>query len=164
MKLPEGRNSIKYINSRIKYICGKWILSFGMEVENQDKPKLTKDSMGIDLGIKELAIVSKGSEIFIFKNINKTKKIKRLKSKLKHMQKNVGRKYTTNNKLEIYDKKWTKSNSIIKYEEKIEKLHYKLSNIRKDYIHKTTSKLINMLPSRIVLEDLNVNGMMKTDI
>lgn len=161
MKLLEGRDSIKYINSRIKYICGKWILSFGMEIENQDKPKLTKDSMGIDLGIKELAIVSKGNENFIYKNINKTKKIKRLKSKLKHMQKVVSRKYDTNNKLNLYDKKWTKSKSIIKYEEKIEKLHYKLSNIRKDYIHKTTSKLINMLPSKIVLEDLNVKGMMK---
>ena len=161
MKLPEGRNFIKYINARIKYINGKWILSFGLEVENQDKPELTNESMGIDLGIKELAIVSKGTKNFIFKNINKTKKIKRLKSKLKHMQRVVSRKYYTNNKLKIYDKKWTKSNSIIKYEKKIAKLQYKLSNIRKDYTHKTTTELINMLPYRIVIEDLNVKGMMK---
>lgn len=161
MNLPEGRNAIKYINPRIKYICGKWILSFGLEVENQDKIKLTNNSMGIDLGVKELAIVSKGQESFVFKNINKTKKIKRLKSKLKHMQKVVSRKYHINNKLKVYDKNWTKSKNILEYESKIAKLQYKLSNIRKDYIHKTTTKLINMLPKRIVIEDLNISGMMK---
>lgn len=161
MKLPQGRGYIKYINPRIRYTCGKWILSFGLEVENQDKPKLTNDSMGVDLGIKELAIVSKGDQNFIYKNINKTKKIKKLKSKLKHMQKVVSRKYHTNNKLTAYENKWTKSKSIMKYEEKIAKLQYKLSNIRKDYLHKITTELINMLPKRIVLEDLNVSGMMK---
>lgn len=161
MKLPEGRDSIKYSNARIKYINCKWILSFGLEVENQDKPELTKDSTGIDLGIKELATVSKGNENFIFHNINKTKKIKILKSKLKHMQKVVSRKYHTNNKLNVYDKKWTKSKSILEYEIKIAKLRYKLSNIRKDYTHKTTTKLVNMLPYKIVIEDLNVSGMMK---
>lgn len=161
MKLPEGRNKIKYINPRIKYLYGKWILSFGLEVENQDKIKLTNDSMGVDLGIKELAVVSKGQETFIFKNINKTKKVKRLKSKLKHMQRVVSRKYHTNNKLKTYDKSWIKSKNILKYEFKIAKLQYKLSNIRKDYTHKITSKLINMLPKCIVIEDLNVSGMMK---
>lgn len=161
MKLPTGRNSIKYMNGRVKYVNGKWILSFGLEVDNQDKPKLTEESMGIDLGVKTLAIVSKGKESFVFKNINKTKKVKRLKSKLKHMQRVVSRKYDTNNKLKIYDDKWTKSKSIIKCEDKIAKLQYKLANIRKDYTHKTTTKLINMLPYRIVIEDLNVTGMMK---
>ena len=161
MNLTEGKNKVKYINPRIKYINNKWILSFGLEVEKQDFKELTNDSMGIDLGIKELAIVSKGKEVFMFKNINKRSKIKRLKSKLKHMQIVVSRKYHTNNKLHIYDKKWTKSKLIIKYENKIAKLQEKISNIRKDYLHKTTTSLIQMYPYRIVLEDLNIQGMMK---
>lgn len=161
MILTEGRCSTKYFNARIKNINGKWILSFGIEVENQDEIILTNESMGIDVGIKELAVVSKGKESFVFKNINKTKKVKRLKSKLNHVQKVVSRKYQANNKLNLYDKKWTKSKAIIKYEELISKLHYKLSNIRKDYTHKTTTKLVSMMPKRIVIEDLNVSGMMK---
>lgn len=161
MNLTEGRDKVKYMNPRIKYVNEKWILSFGLEVEKQDFKELTNDSMGIDLGIKDLAIVSKGKEVFIFKNINKGSKIKRLKSKLKHMQRVVSRKYHTNNKLKIYEKKWTKSKLIIKYENKISKLQEKISNIRKDYLHKTTTSLIKMYPYRIVIEDLNISGMMK---
>lgn len=161
MNLTEGKNKVKYINPRIKYVNKKWILSFGLEVEKQDFKELTNDSMGIDLGIKDLAIVSKGKEVFIFNNINKGSKIKRLKSKLKHMQRVVSRKYNTNNKLNVYEKKWTKSKLIIKYENKISKLQEKTSNIRKDYLHKTTTSLIKMLPYRIVIEDLNISGMMK---
>ena len=161
MNLTEGKNKVKYINPRIKYVNEKWILSFGLEVEKQDFKELTNDSMGIDLGIKDLAIVSKGKEVFIFKNINKGSKIKILKSKLKHMQRVVSRKYHTNNKLKIYEKKWTKSKLIIKYENKISKLQEKISNIRKDYLHKTTTSLIKMYPYQINIEDLNISGMMK---
>lgn len=161
MKLPIGKDLMKYSNPRIKFINNKWILSFGIEVENQDNIKLTEMSMGIDLGIKDLAIVSNGNNIHIYKNINKTKRIKALKSKLKHLQKNVSRKYETNNKNKVYASKWVKSKSILKYEKMIADVYYKLSNIRKDYTHKTTTELIRMLPYRIVLEDLNVLGIMK---
>ena len=155
------------INSNVKSgtvskWAGRYFVSILVEETKEKlKHKYNTEGIGIDLGIKELAIVSKGKEVFIFKNINKGSKIKRLKSKLKHMQRVVSRKYHTNNKLHIYDKKWTKSKLIIKYENKIAKLQEKISNIRKDYLHKTTTSLIQMYPYRIVLEDLNIQGMMK---
>jgi putative transposase len=157
--LPQGREC-KFTNPRIKYVNNKWILSFGMECENQ-ACKLADNSMGIDLGIKDLAVVSNGKDKIVFKNINKTKKVKKLKSKLKHLQKNISRKYDFNNKHNIFDNKWFKSKSILKTESLAKDIYYKLSNIRKNYTHQTTSKLVNKLPKRIIMENLNIRGMMK---
>ena len=147
--LPQG----KFTNPRIKYENDKWILSFGMECNNQTQ-KLSNNSMGIDLGIKDLAIVSCGTEFLVFKNINKTKHVKKLKKQLKHAQRIVSKKYHTNGS-------WKKSNNIIKTEKRVKQLYNKLSNIRKNYIHQITRELVNELPYRIVMEDLNISGMMK---
>ena len=117
--------------------------------------------MGIDLGIKELAVVAFGDEERTFGNINKTKRVKKLKRKLKHLQRNVSRKYRTNNEKKVFEDDYHKSNKILKVEKQIRKVHDKLSNIRKDYTHQTTRKLINLLPYKISIEDLNVSGMMK---
>ena len=157
--LPQGRE-YKFTNPRIKYINNKWILSFGMECENQ-ACELTNNSMGIDLGIKDLAVVSNGKDKIVFKNINKTKRVKKLKSKLKHLQRNISRKYDFNNKHNIFDSKWFKSKSILKTESLAKDIYYKLSNIRKNYTHQTTSKLVSKLPKIITMEDLNISGMMK---
>ena len=151
--LPQGKNIYKFINPRINYINNKWILSFGMECNNQTQI-LTDNSMGIDLGIKELAIISCGNEFKVFKNINKTKKVKKLKKQLRQVQKKVSKKYYNNDN-------YKKSNNILKTEKRVKQLHNKLSNIRKNYIHQITRQLVNMLPYRIVMEDLNVIGMMK---
>jgi putative transposase len=153
--LPQGRE-YKFSNPRIKYENGKWILSFGIECENQTQ-KLNDFSMGIDLGVKELAYVSYDNKSKKYKNINKTKKMKHLKKRLKQLQRKVSRKYEANKQ----DKKYIKTKNIIKTEAKIKKLHTKISNIRKDYIHKITSELVNLNPKRIVIEDLNIQGMMK---
>jgi putative transposase len=152
-ELPQGRFVCKFSNPRIQYTNNKWILSFGMECNNQTQ-ELTDNSMGIDLGIKELAIVSCGNEFKVFKNINKTNKVKKIKKQLKQIQRKTSKKYHTNGNFE-------KSNNILKTEKRIKKLYNKLSNIRKNYIHQTTRQLINLLPHRVVMEDLNIMGMMK---
>jgi putative transposase len=152
--LPQGIiNQGKFTNPRIKYENNKWILTFGIEFNKQEYV-LTDNSMGIDLGIKDLCVVSYGTQYAVFKNINKTKGVKKLKKQIKHAQRKVSKKYDAN-------KSYDKSNNIIKAEKRVKKLHNKLSNIRKDYIHQITRKLVNMLPNKIVMEDLNVSGMMK---
>ncbi len=143
----------KYINPRIGFVNGKWILTFSVEYENQVR-NLTENKMGIDLGVKDLAVVAYGNEQFVFHNINKSKKMKKLESKLKHLQRNVSRKYQTNGNYE-------KSNDIIKLEAQIKKVYYHISCIRKNYLHQTTHKLIELLPKRVVMEDLNISGLMK---
>jgi len=151
---PQGRNFRgEFTNPRIKYINNKWILSFGMECNNQTQ-KLTDNVAGIDLGISKLAYVSCDDEFKTFNNINKTKKIKKLKKQLKRAQRKVSKKYHTNGN-------YKKSNNIIKAEKRVKQLHNKLSNIRNNYIHQITRKIVNMFPRMVVMEDLNVSGMMK---
>ena len=144
---------IKFHNPRISLVNNKWILSVGIDYENQ-VVELTDKSLGIDLGIKELAVCSFGGEKIIFHNINKTKRIKNLENKLKHIQKAISRKYETNGN-------YNKTNNIIKYENIMRKIYYKISCIRENYIHQTTHYLISLLPHKIVMEDLNASRMMK---
>ena len=116
--------------------------------------KNTNKGIGIDLGLKDFAICSDGN---IYKNINKTQRIRKLEKKLKREQKRLSRKY------EFLKKKGgtaTKSN-INKKIVKVQKLHHRLDNIRTDYINKTISRIVNQKPKFITIEDLNVKGMMK---
>ena len=151
---PEGIGH-KFSNPRITNRNGKWILSFGMECENQT-PKLTDVSMGIDLGIKDLAIAECNGQI-VFHNINKSKKMKELCKKQKHLQRSISRKYEANKQ----GKKYIKTKNIERLENKLRKLYCHISNIRKNYIHQCTHTLVSLLPSRVIMEDLNIKGMMK---
>ena len=144
----------KYSNPYCSYNGRCWVLSFSVEVE-ENQTALNEDlSIGIDLGVKDLATCSNGD---VFKNINKTKRIKNLKSKLKHLQRSISRKYEDNKQ----GSKFVKTNNIIKLEKQVKQIYRKLANIRNNYIHQTTNKIIKHYPYRIVVEDLNVIGMMK---
>ena len=152
--IPQGKNVCKFSNPYCSYDGKYWYLSFGFEVE-ENQTTLNKDlSIGIDLGIKDLAICSNG---MIFKNINKTKRVKRLKKRLKRLQRQVSKKYEANKQ----GNKFIKTNNIIKLEKQVKLLHRKLSNIRNNHIHQATNKIIKLKPYRVVMEDLNVSGMMK---
>lgn len=152
-KVPLG-NKQKFINPRISLTAnGKWILTVGWECENQ-APELTDKPMGIDLGVKQLAVVSFNDECLKFGNINKSKKVKQLNNKLKHLQRNLARKYRQNGS-------YKETNNIRKEKEKIKRLYYHISNIRRNYLHQTTHQLISLLPQKVVMEDLNVKGIMK---
>ena len=144
----------KYKNPYCNYDGRYWYLSFGIEVE-ENQTTLNKDlSLGIDLGVKDLAVCSNKIK---FKNINKTKRVKKLKKRLKRLQSQVSRKYEANKE----GNKFVKTNNIIKLEKQIKLLYRKLSNIRNNHIHQATNKIIKLKPYRIVMENLNVSGMMK---
>ena len=153
--LPLGRGQ-KFTNPRVAYVNGKWMLSFGMECENQASV-LNEERMGIDLGIKELAVVAFGDEQLVFHNINKSKKIRDIKRRIKHTQRAISRKYEANKQ----GKKYIRTRNIDRLKVKLRKLHARLANIRNNYIHQTTHKLVSMLPSQVTMEDLNVSGMMQ---
>ena len=156
-ELPEGKGNIKCFDSRVTFINNKWILSFSIECDNQTpKPDLTGHPiMGIDLGIKELAVVSYGNSNLKIHSINKTKKIKELERRKKHIERNLSRKYKQNHSF-----KHTKN--IEKELKKLRRDYYRMHNIRHDYIHKTTHYLTKvLLPKRVVMETLDINDMMK---
>lgn len=155
-QFPQGTGH-KFSNVRISFVNGKYMLSFGMECENQ-VPQLTDNSIGIDLGIKELATVFCGNEQLVFHNINKSKKVRELKRKLKHTQRTISRKYEAS---KARTGRYEKTRNIEREENNLRKLHARLTNIRHNYLHQTTARLISMLPARVAMEDLNVTGMMK---
>lgn len=132
------------------------MLGFAMERENQ-APALTDQTMGIDLGIKDLAIAELNGEKIVFYNINKSKKIRYLKNQRKHTERSISRKYEANR----VGNKYFKTNNIIREEDKLRKLHARIANIRHNYIHQATHTLISKLPKRVVMEDLCVKDMLK---
>ena len=151
--IPNGRQC-KFFNPRIQFTQnGKWILTVGVERESQ-APELTSTPMGIDVGVKELATVSFGDESFVFHNINKSREVRRQERRLKHLQRNVARKYHQHENYE-------KTNNILKAEAKVRRAQYHLANIRNNYRHQVTHELVSKLPSAVVMETLNVQGMMK---
>lgn len=148
----------KFSNVRISNENDKWILTFSIECENQALIE-KNGNLGIDLGVGRLAVVSHNGKKLEYKNINKSKRIKQLKRKLKHVQRVISRKYEVGNKLN--DKKYQKTNQILKYEKLARRIYRKISNIRKDQRHKITRELVNLNPAVVIMEDLNVKGMMK---
>ena len=145
----------KYTNPRCHFDGKYWYLTFGFE-HGESQASLNEDlSIGIDLGISHLAIVNHLDNPI--KNINKSKEVRRLKKKLKRLQRQVSRKYEMNKK----GNQFVKTNNIIKLERQIKLVHRRLNNIRNNHIHQATSKIIKLNPYRVVMEDLNVSGMMK---
>ena len=149
-QLPIG---VKYSNPRISYDNKYWYISVGIEQE-ETKEELTDVSLGIDLGLKDLAICSDGT---VYKNINKTYVVRKIEKRLKRLQKQVSRKYEQNKK----GKEYIKTKNIIKLEKQIQQIYRRLANIRNNYLHQTTISIVKTKPYRIVIEDLNIKGMMK---
>lgn len=162
-KLPKGK---KYSDPHI-YFDGKyWYLSLGYEVPKTEH-KLTDESIGIDLGIKDLAICSNGKT---YKNINKSHEVKRLKKVLKREQRKLSRKleqnisgYKTvgNKRFPIFIKPLNECKNFQKQKKVVKLLYRRLTNIRNNYLHQTTTEIVKTKPSRIVMETLNVKGMIK---
>jgi len=142
------------VSGTVSYEAGRYYVSVLVKEEPKQDNKPYTEGIGIDLGIKEFAVVSNGTEK---KNINKSKKVKKLEKKLKREQRRLSRKYENKKKGEA-----TKSaKNIEKQSLKVQKLHQKLRNIRHDYVNKTVSELAKTKPAFITIEDLNIKGMMK---
>ena len=144
----------KYSNPRITYDGLHWWISVGIEMPDMTISKPTSEPLGIDFGIKDLAVVSTGEK---YKNINKTKAVKKANKRLKRLQKQASRQYDKNYKNKIKGK----GKNLLKLENKINKTYKRLTNIRNNHIHQATMELVKTKPEYIVIEDLNINGMMK---
>jgi putative transposase len=155
-RIPFGSKA-KYMNPRVTFDGLNWWISVSIEVGDLTIDKEVSEPIGIDLGIKDLAIISNGQ---IFKNINKTKSIKKLKKTLRRLQKQVSRKYE-NTKKKGGEFCYKKTKNIIKVENKIKSVYQRLTNIRTNYIHQITTSLVKNKPEYIVMETLNIRGIMK---
>lgn len=149
---------VKYFNPRITYDGLNWWISVSIEYPDSDN-KPYGESVGIDLGIKNLAICSDNN---VYHNINKSKQVKSIKKKKRRLQRRISRKYEKNKiKIKGGVLRYYKTKNVIKNEKLLLKMNHRLTNIRKNYLHQVTSKIIKREPSFICLEDLNVSGMLK---
>lgn len=143
----------KYMNPRVGFDGKYWYLTVGIE-QAVLKPKLTDEVIGIDLGIKDLAVCSNKR---VFKNINKSKAVRKVEKRLRRLQRSVSRKYEMNKE----GNRFVKTRNTKKIEKQIRHLHRRLKNIRENHIHQATTAIVKTKPCRVVMEDLNVSGMMK---
>lgn len=143
----------KFLDPRVSFDGKFWFLTYGIEL-NALPASESKQVLGVDLGIKNLAVCSDGRE---YRNINKDKTVLKLERRLKRLQRRVSRKYEINK----VNGKFVKTNNILKLETEIRLIHRRLKNIRNTYIHQVTFDLVRTKPGKIVIEDLNVSGMMK---
>lgn len=161
--LPKLIGNQKYSNPRISYDGKNWFLSVGYEIDTEESNS-TNGSLGVDVGVKELAVCSDGK---VYKNINKTKEVKRLEKKLKREQRKLSRKLEANtlkkdkNNRPIYKTPLKDMKNIQKQNRIIRDLHKRLTDIRTNHLHQATSEIVKTKPSRIVMETLNIKGMMK---
>ena len=118
----------------------------------------TINGIGIDLGVKDFATMSDET---VKKNINKTKKIRKIEKKLKRKQRRLSRKYESLKQRKNNEKGEATRKNIGKQVIEVQKLHQKLDNMRTDYINKTINDLVKTKPDYITIENLNVSGMMK---
>ena len=151
------------ISGTVSYVASKFYVSVVVDID--EKSKYNKDleasyhtattGIGIDLGIKKLAIVSNGKT---FNNINKSSKVKQLEKRLWREQRCLSRKYESKKK---GGKTATASANIEKQKLKVQKLHQRIKQIREDYENKVIHEIVKQKPRFITVEDLNVKGMMK---
>ena len=151
IKLPK----LKYVKAKLHRIfngiiknatisqvpSGKYYVSILVETNDEFKKTVLKNVIGIDLGIKDLCITSDGVK---YKN---PKIIKKYEKKIKRLQRSLCRKEN-------------KSNNSKKLKQKLAKVHEKIRNIRCDYLHKVSHKIINE-NQVIITENLRVKNMMK---
>ncbi len=162
--LPKIRKGQKYSNPRISYDGKYWYLSIGYEVQAMPKPKLNDLTIGIDLGVKDLAILSDGR---VYKNINKTHEVRKLEKKLKREQRKASRRVMQNiksydeNRRPIWKRHLKECRNVERQNKKIKLLYKRINDIRTNYLHQTTNAIVKTKPSQIVMETLNVKGMMK---
>lgn len=156
--IPTNSNTHIIKSGTVSYKAGRYYASVLVEEQERQKPVLNDFGIGIDLGIKDFVICSDGR---IYKNINKSSRIRNLEKKLGREQHSLSRKYESYKKLNKNLKGEATRQNIQKQKLKVQKLHQRLDNIRTDYINKVIYELAKTKPMWIAIEDLNVSGMMK---
>ena len=151
--IPTTKDGYVIKSGHVSIKADRYYVSVLIEIPNNKIANNSNEGIGIDLGLKDFAIVSNGK---IYKNINKSAKLKKLEKQLIREQRSLSRRYENLKKGES-----TQKPNIQKQRLKVQKLHHRIDNIRTDYINKTIAKIVKTKPSYITIEDLNVSGMMK---
>ena len=151
--IPTTKDGYMIRSGTVSVKVGRFYVSVLVEIPDINIDNNSNEGIGIDLGLKDFAIVSNGKT---YRNINKSAGLKKLEKQLIREQRSLSRKYEN-----LKKGKSTQRANIQKQKLKVQKLHHKMDNIRTDYINKTIAEIVKTKPSYITIEDLNVKGMMK---
>ena len=151
--IPTTKDGYMIRSGTVSVKAGRFYVSVLVEIPDVNINNNLNEGIGIDLGLKDFAIISNGKT---YRNINKSAGLKKLEKQLIREQRSLSRKYENLKKGES-----TQRANIQKQKLKVQKLHHKMDNIRTDYINKTIAEIVKTKPSYITIEDLNVKGMMK---
>ena len=151
--IPTTKDGYMIRSGTVSVKAGRFYVSVLVEIPDVNINNNSNEGIGIDLGLKDFAIISNGKT---YRNINKSAGLKKLEKQLIREQRSLSRKYENLKKGES-----TQRANIQKQKLKVQKLHHKMDNIRTDYINKTIAEIVKTKPSYITIEDLNVKGMMK---
>ena len=151
--IPTSKDGWNIKSGTISVKADRYYVSVLIELPDTRITNQNNEGIGIDLGLKNFAIVSNGKT---YKNINKTAKLKKLENQLRREQRCLSRKYENLKKGETTQRK-----NIQKQKLKVQKLYHRINNIRTDYINKTIAELVKTKPSYITIENLNISGMIK---
>ena len=150
--IPSSKDGFIVISGTISCKAGRYYISVLVDIQKQENISSNGFGIGIDLGLKNLAICSDGS---IYRNINKRNHVRKINKKLVREQRKFSRKVISIKRGESTQKNFAKQKL------KVQRLYQRLDNIRTDYLNKTIHSIVKTKPSYIVIEDLNVSGMMK---
>ena len=151
--IPTTKDGYMIRSGTVSVKTDRFYVSVLVEIPDVNINNNLNEGIGIDLGLKDFAIISNGKT---YRNINKSAGLKKLEKQLIREQRSLSRKYENLKKGES-----TQRANIRKQKLKVQKLHHKMDNIRTDHINKTIAEIVKTKPSYITIEDLNVKGMMK---
>ena len=151
--IPTTKDGYLIKSGHVSIKADRYYVSVLIEIPDNRIANNSNEGLGIDLGLKDFAVVSNGTS---YKNINKSAKLKKLEKQLIREQRSLSRKYEN-----VKKGGPTQRANIQKQRLKVQKLHHRIDNIRTDYINKTIAEIVKTKPSYITIEDLNVSGMMK---
>ena len=151
---------------------GRYYISCLSKTETDERIATSGEGIGIDFGLKD-QFITKDQTI---PSINKSKKVRKLEKKLRREQRSLSRRYESNMTNKVYYKSGAKKGQLKSFEWKrplyecknlrkqqliVNKLYERISRIRTDYNRKALKSILKRKPSFIVIEDLNVKGLMK---
>ncbi|MBC2683421.1 transposase [Bacillus toyonensis] len=145
-QLPRNK---KTSNPRVTFDGRHWWISVGFQ-EDYELQELTNESIGVDVGLKELFVASNGTKE---RNINKDAKVKKLLKRKKSAQRDMSRRFKKGVKIQSAGYEKAKAEHL--------RLSRKIMNIRNNHIHQATATLVKTKPMRIVVEDLSISNLLK---
>jgi putative transposase len=153
--IPTAKDGYSIKSGTVSKQAGRYYVSVLIDIPSpeRDKNNYADQGIGIDLGVKELAVCSNGT---VYRNINKTAKVRQLEKQLHRAQRSLSRMYENLKKGGATQRK-----NISKQKLKVQRIYKRMNDIRTDYMNKTISETVKTKPPYVTLEDLNVRGMMK---